>query len=95
MPEAEGELPTKSAFLGMPVSWVGWVSVALLILSVLEIFIRRPFGFRGVFATGIAAGVAALIAVLWKKERSLLVLIPLVAGAFAALVVAAEFAFPH
>lgn len=95
MPEGAGGVVTKRAFLGMPVTWVGWVSVALLILSVLEVFVRRPFGFRGVFATGIAAGVVALVGVLWKKERSVLVWIPLVLGALAALVVAAEFAFPH
>ena len=88
-------MATKPTFFGMPRSWVGWASVALLLLGVLEVFVRRPFGFRGVFATIIAAGVVALGAVLWKKERSVLLWIPLVIGVLAALWVGAESLFPH
>lgn len=95
MPAVTGELATRQRFFGMPESWVGWLSPALMILGGLEIFVRRPFGFRGVFATLTAAGAIALVAVLWRKERSFLVWIPLVVGAVAAVVVGAEFVSPH
>jgi len=95
VPEEADQLATRRTFFGMPRSWVGWASVALLLLGVLEVFVRRPFGFRGVFATIIAAGVVALGAVLWKKERSVLLWIPLVIGGLAALWVGAESLFPH
>jgi hypothetical protein len=93
--EGADQLTTKRTWFGMPRSWLGWVSVALALLGVLEIFVRRPFGFRGVFATFIVAGAGALGAVLWKKERSILIWIPLVIGALAALWVGAEVLFPH
>jgi hypothetical protein len=95
VPEGADQLATKPTFFGTPRSWVGWASVALLLLGVLKVFVRRPFGFRGVFATIIAAGVVALGAVLWKKERSVLLWIPLVIGVLAALWVGAESLFPH
>ena len=95
MPEGADQSATKRTFLGMPRSWVGWLSAALLLLGVLEIFVRRPFGFRGVFATIIAAGAVALGAVLWKKERSILLWIPLVIGVLAAVWVGAESLLPH
>ena len=88
-------MATRRTFFGMPRSWVGWASVALLLLGVLEVFVRRPFGFRGVFATIVAAGVVALGAVLWKKERSVLLWILVAVGALAVLWVGAESLFPH
>jgi hypothetical protein len=90
MPEA-----TEHGFFAMPSSWVGWLSPALVLLAVVQILVRRPFGFTGVFATMIVAGLVALVAVLWKKERSILVWIPLAVGAAAALWTGAELAFPH
>ncbi len=66
------------------------------ILAVGGIFSRRfTGGFRGVFAGWILAGAVALVAILWKKERSVLVWIPLVIGILAVLWVGAEFMFPH
>ena len=96
MPEATDQLAPKPRFFGAPGSWVGWTSVGLAILAVAGIFNRRFIGgFRGVFAGWILAGAVALVAVLWKKERSILVWIPLVIGILAALWVGAEFVFPH
>ena len=93
---SEMTIPTNHRFLGMPASWVGWTSIVLAILAVAGIFGRRLVGgFRGVFAAWIVAGAVAAAAILWKKERSFLVWVPLIIGALAALVVAAEFAFPH
>ena len=71
------------------------MSVAVLLLGVLGFFVRRPFGFRLVFATLVAAGALALLAILWKKERSLLVWTALVVGVLAGLFVGGEFLFPH
>ena len=93
---ADVAMPKKRQFFGLPVSWAGWTSIVAAILGAAGILSRRIVGgFRGVFALWIAAGVVALVAVLWKKERSLLVWVPLVVGVLAAVVVAAEFAFPH
>jgi hypothetical protein len=95
VPEGADQLATKHTFVGMPRSWVGCLPAVLLLLGVREIFVRGPFGFWGVFATFIAAGALALGAVLWKKERSFLLWIPLVIGALSAVWVGAESLFPH
>ena len=89
-------MSTKHRFLGMPESWLGWTSIVLAVLSAAGIFGRRAIGgFRGVFTAWIVAGAVALVAVLWQKERSVLVWIPLVAGLLAALWLGAELVFPH
>ncbi len=96
MPEVMDQLATKRRFLRVPVSWVGWASVGLAILAVGGIFGRRfTGGFRGVFAGWIIAGAVALVAILWKKERSILIWLPLAIGALAAIWVGAEILFPH
>ncbi len=80
----------------MPTSWVGWTSIAIAILAFLGIFARRfTGGFRGIFVGWILAGAVALVAMLWKKERSMLLWIPLVIGLFALIWGAAETLFPH
>ena len=89
-------MQVKHGFLGMPNSWVGWTSLGIAVLAVAAVVGRRWVGgFRGVFAAWIVAGAVALVAVLWKKEHSFLVWIPLIIGALAALWGAAELAFPH
>lgn len=96
MTEAAGQSAPKRGFFRVPGSWVGWTSVALAILAFAGIFNRRlTGGFRGVFAGWILAGSVALVAVLWKKERSVLVWIPLVIGVLAAVWTGAEILFPH
>ena len=44
---------------------------------------------------GVGAGICALIAVIWKKERSWMVLVPLLPGLFAILFILGEFLVPH
>lgn len=44
---------------------------------------------------GVAAGVCALAAVIWKRERSWMVLLPLVPGLFAIFFILGEFLVPH
>ena len=96
MTEAFGQSATRHGFFGAPESWVGWTSVGLLLLAAVSIFNRRfTGGFRGVFAVFIAAGAVALVGVLWKKERSVLVWIPLVIGVLATVWTGAELLFPH
>ena len=92
MSEAAAQLPAKHAFFGIPKSWLGWASIALMFLSV---FFRRLGGFRAVFGVAILAGALALASVLWKKERSVLVWVPFIVGALAAVVVVLEIVFPH
>ncbi|MDH4140262.1 MAG: hypothetical protein OEV43_06775 [Coriobacteriia bacterium] len=96
MPEAADHSARTGASFGVPGSWVGWTSVVLVILAFVGIFSRRlTGGFRGVFAGWILAGAVALVAVLWKKERSILVWITLVIGVLAAVWAGAEVLFPH
>lgn len=96
MPTATGQMVMKRRFFGVPESWVGWTSIGLAILAVAGIFNRRFIGgFRGVFAGWIVAGLVAIVAVLWKKERSVLVWIPLAVGVLATVWVGAEVLFPH
>ena len=56
---------------------------------------RLTGGFRGVFMIWIIAGAVAVVAVLRKGERSILVWLPLVIGLLAALWAVAELLFPH
>lgn len=96
MPGTEDGSAQKGTFFGAPVSWVGWASFVLEILSFAAILNRRlTGGFRGVFAGWVLAGVVALVAVLLKKERSALVWLPLVIGALAAVWSTAEILLPH
>ena len=44
---------------------------------------------------GVGAGICALIAVIWKKERSWMVLAPLLPGLFAIFFILGEFLVPH
>jgi hypothetical protein len=74
MPEATDQLAPKRSFFGVPGSWVGRTPVALAILALAGVFNRRlTGGFRGVFAGLVLARVVALVAVLRKKERSILI----------------------
>lgn len=79
----------------LPDSWVGTLAEVFLVLAIVEVFVRRPFGFRGVFASMIASGVAALVAITWKKDRSVLLWALLVVGALATVWTVAEILFPH
>jgi len=86
---------SKRGLFGVPASWVGWTSVAVAVLAIAGFFVRRLVGgVRGSIALWIVAGVFALVAVVWKKDRSVLVWIPLVVGAFWALWAAASYLVP-
>lgn len=83
-------------FFSVPETWVGWMAIGLLFLSTALIFARQlTGGFRGIFFGWIIAGVFAITAMLWKKERSILVWIPAIVGILAGIWMAAEMAFPH
>ena len=45
--------------------------------------------------SAIGAGVTAVVAILWKKERSFLDFLAMILGAFVLLYIILEFAFPH
>lgn len=79
-----------------PATWVGWASAGILIVASLGIFARRfTGGFRGIFVGWILAGAFALVAILWKQERSILVWLPAVIGILAAIWAGAEILLPH
>jgi hypothetical protein len=94
--ETTSQLATKRRCFGVPGTWVGWTSVGLTVLALAGIFNRRFIGgFRGVFAGLMLGGAVALVAIVWKKERSILVWIPLAIGVLAAAWTAAELLFLH
>lgn len=82
-------------FLAVPGSSVGWLADAVAILAGVSLFARRLVGgVRGTVALLIVAGLIALVAVIWKKERSILVWIPLGIGGFWALWAALSYLIP-
>jgi hypothetical protein len=94
MQELAGD--SKRRLFGLPVSWLGWTSTGLALLAMVSVFDRRfTGGFRGVFVIWIIAGAVAVVAVLRKGERSILVWLPLVIGLLATLWAVAELLFPH
>jgi len=44
---------------------------------------------------GFAAGVVALVAIIWKRERSVLVWLPVLSGLFVVVFLLGEFLVPH
>jgi len=80
----------------VPASWIGWTSLGVALLATAGIFARRfTGGFRGIFVGWVIGGVVALVAIAWKKERSILAWLVLVVGALAAIWGSAEVLFPH
>ena len=95
-PQAMDQQVANRRFFSVPDTWVGWMSIGLLALSTALIFARQlTGGFRGIFLGWIIAGVFGITAMLWKKERSILVWIPAIIGILAAIWTAAEMIFPH
>ena|GEM_PF-5911846 len=95
MVETAGRSRAKQGFFALPRSWVGWAADAIVILAIASFFARRLVGgIRGAIAVLIVAGAVALVAVTWKKDRSVLVWIPLVIGGFWAFWAAASFLVP-
>ena len=95
MGEAALRSQARGRFFAVPGSWVGWASVAVAVLAVASLFARRLVGgVRGAIALSIAAGAVAAVAVIWKRDRSILVWIPLAIGGFWALWAAASYLVP-
>jgi hypothetical protein len=89
-------------FLARPATKLGWWSTALagafllVILTIISGQVPRLWlrvAGAAMVLSGLAAGVASLLAVLRHRERSWLVLLPLFLGAFFLLIVAVELIF--
>ena len=70
-----------------------WESTAPWRLSLNSVFL--PVYGIIMMLCGVGAGICALIAVIWKKERSWMVLITLLPGLFAIFFILGEFLIPH
>lgn len=88
--------------------WAVWLSVTFAVLAVVNATVFRPstvaapwrqvlLPFYGIamMSSGLAAGIVGLVAVTRRHERSLLVWLPLVAGALVAFFLLGEFLAPH
>jgi hypothetical protein len=88
---------TSSHLLGIPHTKLGWWSVGLAAASVVLIFAWSvlPGGAWLGFLCGIAGGITAVIAIVRKQERALLVWLPILPAIFVIYFIAAELLFPH
>ena len=88
--------------------WAFWLGIAFLALMTINsvVFMRLPaetswrvtlLPFYGIFTffCGLAAGILALIAVIWKRERAVLVWMTLLPGLFVIVFLLGEFLVPH
>jgi ABC-type transport system involved in multi-copper enzyme maturation permease subunit len=88
--------------------WAFWLGLTFLILMTINsvVFMRLPeetswrvnlLPFYGIFTflCGLAAGILALIAVIWKRERAVLVWMTMLPGLFVIVFLLGEFLVPH
>lgn len=88
--------------------WALWLGIAFLVLMTINsaVFMRLPevtswwavlLPFYGIFTflCGLAAGILALIAVIWKHERAVLVWMTMLPGLFVIVFLLGEFLVPH
>ena len=89
----------SSHFLEKPHTKLGWWAVGLsLLFTVLVVaVINELLNFSGflTITLGVIAGIIALVALIWKRERSWLVWIMLIPGLFAILFSLGEILYPH
>lgn len=86
-------------FLHLPLTWLGWLAVGLTTLFIILFLITTNDVFHVpgmlVMGIGVLGGIAAIVAILWKRERSWLIWLALLPGVFAILFSLGEVISPH
>jgi hypothetical protein len=90
---------TSNHFLGVPHTRLGWWSVGLgtLFTVLFLLIINDVIRFSGflTMTLGVIAGITAILALVWKRERSWLLWVMLIPGLFAILFALGEVLVPH
>jgi hypothetical protein len=86
-------------FLHLPLTWLGWLAVGLTALFIISFLLTTNdiFHVPGmlIMGIGVLGGIAAIVAILWKRERSWLLWLALLPGIFAILFSLGEVISPH
>jgi hypothetical protein len=89
----------RNKFLHLPLTWPGWLAVGLTALFVILFLVttNNLFHIPGmlVMGIGVLGGIAAIVAILWKLERSWLIWLVWLPGVFAILFSLGEVIAPH
>lgn len=75
--------------------WSAGLSIAFIVLIMLKMMGALPFPTFAVAALGLAGFIAGIAAIIGKKERAILVFLPILVGLLIISWTVAEIVYPH